>query len=54
MFSVLRNLGNNELTSIDGMLFNGLVELQDLILAHNYIKIIPKDAFIGLSKLEYL
>ncbi|KAK6192088.1 hypothetical protein SNE40_003629 [Patella caerulea] len=48
------NLGNNEITSLEGKPFKGLNELRDLTLGHNYIKYIPEDAFEGLVKLQYL
>ncbi|CAG5133115.1 unnamed protein product, partial [Candidula unifasciata] len=48
------NMANNELTSIDGQLFNGMDHLRDLTLSINYIHAIPEDAFIGLGALEYL
>ncbi|XP_050409436.1 leucine-rich repeat-containing G-protein coupled receptor 5-like, partial [Patella vulgata] len=48
------NLGNNEITSLEGKPFKGLSELRDLTLGHNYIKYIPEDAFEGLVKLQYL
>ncbi|BFZ05148.1 hypothetical protein BsWGS_08187 [Bradybaena similaris] len=48
------NMANNELTSIDGQLFNGMDHLKDLTLSINYIHSIPEDAFIGLGALEYL
>ncbi|ESO97440.1 hypothetical protein LOTGIDRAFT_115178, partial [Lottia gigantea] len=48
------NLGNNEITSLEGKPFEGLTELRDLTLGHNYIDYIPEDAFEGLINLQYL
>ncbi len=54
MWIFYRNLGNNELTSLDGHQFRGLKTLRDLTLSHNYIQHVPADAFVGLVNLQYL
>ena len=54
LFLFCRNMGNNEITSLEGRPFRGLHELTDLTLGHNYITHIPEDAFYGLDKLLYL
>ncbi|XP_071099590.1 leucine-rich repeat-containing G-protein coupled receptor 5-like [Haliotis cracherodii] len=48
------NLGNNEITSLQGKPFRGLRQLTDLVLVHNYVTYIPADAFTGLHRLLYL
>lgn len=47
-------MGSNYITSVEGNLFKGLDKLQDLMLPHNLISRIPKDAFEGLIKLQVL
>ncbi|KAK2144676.1 hypothetical protein LSH36_737g01012 [Paralvinella palmiformis] len=48
------NLGNNDLTTLQGQLFKSLKLLQDLTLFRNNIEYIPEDAFVGLTSLKNL
>uniref|UniRef100_A0A146LLJ9 Leucine-rich repeat-containing G-protein coupled receptor 6 n=4 Tax=Lygus hesperus TaxID=30085 RepID=A0A146LLJ9_LYGHE len=48
------DLAGNKITTIDGGLFNGLSQLHDLLLGHNEITRVPKDAFDGLIRLQVL
>ncbi len=52
--SHFRNLGNNELVTLEGKPFVGLTQLRDLTLSHNYIQYVPQEAFTGLIHLQYL
>ena len=53
-FVSFRNLGNNELVTLENNQFVGLTQLRDLTLSHNYIQYVPEDAFVGLIHLQYL
>lgn len=48
------DLVSNRITSLEGRLFDGLSHLHDLLLGHNLIRKIPRDAFHGLTKLQVL
>lgn len=50
----LVNLGNNDISSLEGNVFANLTLLKDLTLTRNGITAIPMDAFSGLTNLEYL
>ncbi|XP_022172830.1 leucine-rich repeat-containing G-protein coupled receptor 5 [Myzus persicae] len=48
------DLANNHIASLDGSLFRNLSHLHDLLLGHNYITSVPRDAFHGLVQLKVL
>ncbi|XP_033751818.1 leucine-rich repeat-containing G-protein coupled receptor 5-like [Pecten maximus] len=50
----LVNLGNNDISSLEGNVFANLTHLKDLTLTRNGITFIPENAFSGLTNLEYL
>lgn len=50
----LRNLGNNQIASLENSPFQNTTRLQDLTLSHNSIPYIGSGSFKGLRKLEYL
>ena len=54
MLPCFSNFGYNELSVLDGQLFQSMSKLQDLTLSHNRIERIPDDAFTGLTSLQYL
>lgn len=49
-----RDLAKNHITSLEGSLFRNLSHLHDLLLSHNYIATVPRDAFQGLIQLKVL
>ncbi|XP_014245069.1 lutropin-choriogonadotropic hormone receptor isoform X2 [Cimex lectularius] len=48
------DLAGNKISSLEGRLFAGLNQLHDMLLSHNEITRIPKDAFFGLPRLQVL
>ncbi|XP_025424685.1 lutropin-choriogonadotropic hormone receptor [Sipha flava] len=48
------DLANNHISSLEGSLFLNLSHLHDLLLGHNYITEVPRDAFRGLVQLKVL
>ncbi|CAG5134571.1 unnamed protein product, partial [Candidula unifasciata] len=48
------DVAKNELTSLEGQLFDGMNSLIDLTLFLNFIQIINENTFVGLSVLAYL
>ncbi|XP_075234982.1 G-protein coupled receptor rickets [Lycorma delicatula] len=48
------DLAGNRITSLEGKLFKGLNQLHDLLLSHNLITKVPRDAFHGLTRLQVL
>ncbi|XP_049938981.1 lutropin-choriogonadotropic hormone receptor-like [Schistocerca serialis cubense] len=48
------DLASNQITTLEGRPFLGLSLLHDLLLAHNSIPRLPKDAFEGLPRLQVL
>nr|CAD7571193.1 unnamed protein product [Timema californicum] len=49
-----RDLAHNKITELEGRPFKNLSLLHDLLLSHNSISNIPREAFIGLKRLQFL
>ncbi|CAG2055909.1 unnamed protein product [Timema podura] len=48
------DLAHNKITELEGRPFKNLSLLHDLLLSHNSISNIPREAFIGLKRLQFL
>lgn len=48
------DLAGNNIGTVHGKPFEGLISLQDLLLSYNEIETLPFDSFVGLNNIQLL